>query len=76
MSTRKCLFNKALVKIFFSPNANSVNRSAKVFEVRDQLWPFRLVITAVISVFSNHAVLRVFLIHYFTGPFIAPSSTL
>lgn len=75
MRTRKCLFNKAPVKIFF-PNANSLHGSAEVFEVRDQLWPFRLVITAVISVFSSLAVLRVFLIHYFIWPFIAPPSTL
>lgn len=47
-----------------------------VFEVRDQLWPLRLVITAVISVFSSVAALRVFLIQYFTRPSIAPPSTL
>lgn len=75
MRTRKCLFNKAPVKIFF-PNASSLHGSAEVFEVRDQLWPFRLVITAVISVFSSLAVLRVFLIHYFIWPFIAPPRTL
>lgn len=38
-----------------------------MFEVRDQLWLFRLVITAVISVFLSLAMLRVFLIHYFTS---------
>lgn len=68
------MFNKAPVKIFF-PNANLLNGTAKVFEVRDQLWPFRLVITAVISVFSSLAVLRVFLIHSFTWLFFAPPST-
>lgn len=47
-----------------------------MFEVRDQLWPFRLVITALVSVFASLAVPRVFLIHYFTRPFIAPPSTL
>lgn len=75
MRTRKCLFNKAPVKIFF-PNADSLNGNVEVFEVRDQLCPFRLVITAVISVFSSLAVLRVFLSHYFTRPFVAPPSTL